>query len=119
MISGWLLKVVIGIAVIAAAVLELGSPLIARAQVDDAAHNIADEVAFRLNARNSQEELDTACREEGEKESVEVLTCTVDSQGRVQVTARKEARSFLLKGWSVTEDWYHPEASATADGPGR
>jgi hypothetical protein len=118
-ISSWLLKVVIGIALVAAAVLELGSPLIARAQVDDAAHNIADEVAFRLDARNTQEELDDACREESEKESVEVITCTVDGEGRVQVTARKEARSFLLGKWSVTEDWYHPEASASADGPER
>ena len=117
MISSWLVKVVVGIALIGFAVLELGSPLVARAQADDAAHNIADEVAFRLSSRPTSQEIEAACKEESAKESVRVLSCGADEHGNVQVTVRKEARSVLLKNWSVTEDWYHPEASATADGP--
>jgi hypothetical protein len=118
LISSWLVKIVLGIALIGAAVLELGSPLIAKAQADDAAHNIADEVAFRLTAHNTKAELDDACKTESAKESVEVLQCTVDSKGDVVVRVRKDARSLVLKRWSATEDWYHPEVTATANGPG-
>lgn len=119
MISSWLAKVVLGIVLLGVAVLELGSPLVAKAQADDAAHNIADEVAFHVSSGgvSTQERLDTTCREEGEKEPVELLSCTLDGNGDVRVKVRKEAWSLVLANWSVTEGWYRPEASATAGGP--
>ena len=119
MISSWLVKVVLGIVLIGAVLLEAGSPLIAKAQADDVAHNIADEVAFQLNEHNTRETLEKACKTETEKESsVEVLECDVDrGTGEVVVRVRKEARSLILKKWSATEDWYRPEATARADGP--
>lgn len=117
MISSWLLKVIVGIVLIGAAVLELGSPLIARAQVDDAAHNVADEVAFQLRTFRDDPALQEACRVQADRESVELVACRVVDRTKVEVTVRKEAWSFLLKNWSVTEDWYHPEATAVADGP--
>ena len=117
MISSWLVKVVLGIAVIGFAVLELGSPLIARAQADDAAHNIADGVGFELSegGQVTQERVDATCGEEGAKESVELLSCEVDQNGHVQVRVQKEAWSLLLEKWSVTEDWYRPTARATSE----
>ena len=117
MISSWLVKVVLGIALLGFAVLELGSPLIARAQSDDAAHNIADGVAFELTEGGAptQQRLDDACRAEGAKEDVELLSCTIDSSGHVQVRVRKEAWSLLLDKWSVTEDWYRPTSRAASE----
>lgn len=117
MISSWLVKVVLGIALIGVAVIELGSPLIARAQADDAAHNIANSVAFQLSESGSasQERLDASCSEQSAKESVELVSCEVNGDGHVEVRVRKEARSLLLGSWSVTEDWYRPTATAVSE----
>ena len=117
MISSWLVKVVLGIALIGFAVLELGSPLIARAQADDAAHNIADGVAFELSEGGpvTQERVEATCAEEGAKESVELLSCVINGDTHVEVRVRKEAWSLLLENWSVTEDWYRPTARATSE----
>lgn len=115
MISGWLVKVMGGILVLGFLVIELGSPLIARAQADDAAHEVADQTAIRLRDSFTQETLDTTCRAEAEDESVELVEpCKVDAQGQVAVTVTKKARTVLLGKIDALADWYRPQASATA-----
>ena len=116
MIGGWLVKVIVGIALLGFAVVELGSPFVARAQADDAAHEVANEASFRLRDNFTQETLDAACAEEAAEHSVTVSACTFDTaSNEVRVTVTKEARSFLLIKWDVTKDWYTVEASAEAE----
>lgn len=112
MISGWLMKVVLGIALVGAIVIEVGSPLVAKAQADDAATQIADETSFRLRDNFTQAQLEASCAEEGDKHDVSIVTCDFDqSTNEVVIRVRKEARSLVLKNWSATEDWYHPEVT--------
>ena len=113
MIGSWLIKVIVGIAVAGFLVMELGSPLIIRAQVDDAAHEIATEVAFRLRDSFTQETLDRACAEEAEKKEV-AADCTVDADRNVVVTATKKANSLLFHKIGPLKDWYEVEITATA-----
>jgi hypothetical protein len=114
-ISSWLLKVVLGIAFAGLLALELGSPLVAKAQADSAAHDVADEVAFRLPNLRTEPEFQQACKEEAEKRSVKLLKCTVDPSTRnVTATIQKEALSIVLKNVSVTKDWYFAKVTATA-----
>ena len=116
MIGGWLVKVIVGIALLGFAVVELGSPLVARAQADDAAHEVANEASFRLRDNFTDPTLQAACQEEAAKHSVEIAVCTFDREtDQVQVTVTKEARSFLLAKFDATKDWYTVEASAEAD----
>ena len=115
MIGGWLVKVLVGIAVLGFAAIELGSPLVARAQADDAAHEVADEASFRLRDQDTQATLDAACEEEAEEQSVEIVQCTINEKNEVLVEVRKAARSFLLDRFEVTKDWYDVTASATAE----
>ncbi|HEX7166511.1 MAG TPA: hypothetical protein VF230_05985 [Acidimicrobiales bacterium] len=117
MVSSWLLKVVLGIVLAGGIVIELGSPLVAKAQADDAANQIADETAFRLNKSFTKQILEDTCKAEGERHRVDILTCKiVDGDPRlVEVRVRKEARSLVLKNWSATEDWYRPEVTATTE----
>jgi hypothetical protein len=114
-IGGWLLKVVVGIAVLGFAVVELGSPFVARAQADDAAHEVANEASFRLRDNFTQETLDDACKTEAAKHSVTIVACdyTTDTD-TVHVTVTKHARSFLLDKFGATKDWYEVDASAEA-----
>ena len=112
MISGWLIKVVLGIALVGAIVIEVGSPLVAKAQAEDAATQIADETSFRLRDNFTQAQLEQSCDEEGEKHDVTIVTCDFDQgTNEVVIRVRKEARSLVLKNWSATEDWYQPEVT--------
>lgn len=114
MIGGWLVKVLVGIAAIGFLIVEIGSPLVARAQADDAAHEVANEAAFRLRDTNTQQALDDACASEAAKQDVEVVRCEVNQERAVVVTVTKEARSFLLARFEPFEKWYTAEATATA-----
>ena len=112
MISGWLIKVVLGIALVGAIVIEVGSPLVAKAQADDAATQIADDTSFRLRDNFTQAQLEQSCDTEAEKHDVTIVTCDFDqSTQEVVIRVRKEARSLVLKNWSATEDWYLPEVT--------
>lgn len=116
MVSSWLLKVVLGIVLAGGIVIELGSPLVAKAQADDAANQIADETAFRLNKTFTVRILEDTCKAEGERHRVDILKCVITEDDKaVEVRVRKEARSLVLKNWSATEDWYHPEVTATSE----
>ena len=115
MISGWLIKVLVGIALVGFLVVELGSPLIARAQADDAAHEVANEVAFELrNGPFTQATMDNACKVEAPKHEVTAVCSYDNSRNLVQVKVHKQARSFLFKKIGAMKDWYDVTASATA-----
>ena len=115
MIAGWLVKVIVGIALLGFAVVEGGSPLVARAQADDAAHEVANEASFRLRDNFTQQSLDDACAQEAAEHDVELVACTFDTPtDEVRVTVLKHARSFLLDKFDATKDWYEVEASAEA-----
>ena len=115
MIGGWLVKVIVGIAMLGFAVVELGSPFVARAQADDAAHEVANEASFRLRDNFTQQSLDEACASEAADQDVELVACTFDTPtDEVKVTVLKHARSFLLDKFEQTKDWYAVEASAEA-----
>jgi hypothetical protein len=115
-IGGWLIKVIVGIAVVGFAVVELGSPLVARAQADDAAHEVANEASFRIRDDFTNDAMKEACTTEAAKHDVTVTVCDFDAQTQeVVVTVTKHARSFLLDKFDVTKDWYDVEASARAE----
>jgi hypothetical protein len=115
-IGGWLVKVIVGIALLGFAVVELGSPFVARAQADDAAHEIANEASFQLGKNFSEETLQSSCTMEADKHDVSITTCTYDQPtNMVHVTVTKEARSFLLAKFDATKDWYIVDASAEAE----
>ena len=116
MIGGWLVKVIVGIAVIGFAAVELGSPFVAKAQADDAAHEVANEASFRLRDDFTQQTLDDACELEAEEHDVVLKSCTYDTQAQeVVVTVTKHARSFLLDRFDATKDWYDVDATARAE----
>ena len=115
MVGGWLIKVIVGIALLGFVVVELGSPFVARAQADDAAHEVANEASFRLRDNFTQQSLDDACASESADQNVTIVACTFDTPtDEVRVTVSKHARSFLLDKFDATKDWYDVEASAEA-----
>lgn len=119
MISGWLIKIVITIAVIGLVAVEGGSPLITRAQVDGAAHNMADDATAEYFQSKSEEEAREVADEIAADEEVFIEEFAIDEAGVVTVKVFKEARSVLLKKWSTTKSWYEIRVTATGETPER
>lgn len=117
MITGWLVKIVLGFALVGLAIVEAGSPLVTRAQIDGVAHDAAD-----AGARALQETRDygRACQVAQEVASrndtyIGVGECKVD-QSEVTVTVHRNAWSLVMKNWSKTKSWYEVNVTASSRG---
>ena len=114
MITGWLLKIVVGIAVVGFLLVELGSPLVTRGQLDGIAHDAADNAALHLLDHPDEVEqakqiaIDLATGKEA------ALTLFDAGPQLVTVTVQRDARSLLLKKLKQLESWYDVEVTATA-----
>lgn len=114
MVSSWLIKVVLGIALVGFAVIELGSPLVAKAQADDAAHAVADAGAAALLNHRTPEAMQQECAAVADENAVQLVSCDVDTEGHVVAAVIKTAKSFLLHKFEPTKSWYEVRASATS-----
>jgi len=115
LITGWLVKIILAIALVGFLAVELGSPLVMQAQLDGVAHDAADAAGLELrssfNADSAKAEAERVARENSAKlESFELVDETT-----VRVTVRKGARSFLLKKWDRTKSWYDVKKTATSE----
>ncbi|HUR18457.1 MAG TPA: hypothetical protein VMZ51_05900 [Acidimicrobiales bacterium] len=115
MITGWLVKIVVSFLLVAFLAVELGSPLVTRAQLDDLAHDAADSASLEL--------LNTADVERAKGVAVKILTdksatleeFAVDTEGRIKLTTEREARSVLLKKWDRIKSWYLIRVKVTSE----
>jgi Flp pilus assembly protein TadG len=117
MISGWLLKVLLMMAVFGFLVVEVGSPFISRAQLDGTAHEAADEARNALDTKVDAGTAEGVAREQAAQDGATLTFFEIEPDGRVKVTVRKEAFSLFLHRISATKDLYEPQASATSQAP--
>ena len=115
MVTGWLLKVVATIAVIGFLIVELGSPLLARGQLDDKAHLAANEAMLALkDGRSAEIAKAKAVEVAGDKLTFFEITGPAGAQS-VSVVLEDDAKSYLLRKYIKKLDgWYHIKADATA-----
>ena len=116
MITGWLVKLVVTIALVGFLAVEVATPVIVRFQMDGLAHDAADEAARVLLDRNDPEAAQAEAVATGTKSGATVEKFEVVEENRARVTLRKEARSYLLKKWSRLESWYDVRVTATSEG---
>jgi hypothetical protein len=109
----WLLKVILGIALLGFVVVEVGSPVVTRLQLDGAAHDVADEATHELAQAGNAAAAETRAREVATEEHATLTGFTVDEQGFAHVIVFRRARSVLLKKWSRTRPWYEVKVAAT------
>jgi hypothetical protein len=112
-ITGWLFKLVLSFVIVGLAVVELGSPLVTRAQIDSVAHDAADSAALELLDHRDLERAKAVAQEIADDEDVFLERFSVDQNG-VQVTVARKAWSVVLKNWGKTKSWYDVRVTATA-----
>lgn len=113
MITGWLVKIVLGFVLTGFILVEAGSPLVTRAQLDDVAHDAADNAALDLLDKNDPKRARTIAEGIVVEKDAFLKSFSVDQAG-VHVTVERPARSLLLKKVKQLESWYDVEVSATA-----
>lgn len=113
MIVGWLVKIVLGFALTGLMIVELGSPLVTRGQIDGVAHDAADSAALALLDHNDLERARAVAQEIADDKNVTLESFTVDNRG-LRVTVVRQAWSLVLKKWDRTDSWYDVRVTATA-----
>jgi Flp pilus assembly protein TadG len=105
---------VLGIAIVGFLIIEIGSPLLKKAELDDTAHQAADRAALELfdsrNAERAQEIAEQVALDKG----VTLEEFSIDQQGDVHVKVADDARSFLFGKIDATKKFYEIDAEASA-----
>ena len=116
MIAGWLIKIVVVIALLGVAAVELGSPLWTRAQLDGTAHDAADEAARAFEDSGETTDAKSAAEARAKQDDAVVTEYSgPDTQGRIHVTVYREAKSYVLHNFGPTQDWYDVSVKASSD----
>ena len=114
MISRWLLKLVIGIAVAGFVLFELGSPLVTKAILDGNAHDAANDAAHEYFQNHDADRARAVAQQDADGDHAKLDDFRIDDQGTVHVTLSKQARSYLLHNFGPTKDWYAVQVNASA-----
>jgi hypothetical protein len=113
-ISRWLLKLILGIAVVGLVLFEVGSPYVTKAILDGNAHDAADDAAHEYFQNHDVDRAHAVAQQDADGDHAELTTFNIDDQGTVHVTLSKQAKSYVLHNFGPTKDWYNVSVSATA-----
>ncbi len=114
MISRWLLKIIIGIAVVGFLLFEFGSPLVTAAILDGQTHDTADAAAHEYFQNHDADRARAVAQQDADGDHAKLDDFRIDEQGTVHVTLSKQAKSYVLHNFGPTKDWYDVRTSATA-----
>jgi hypothetical protein len=114
MIVKGLVKIVAAIAIAGFALIELGSPLWTKAQLDSTAHNAASDAAYAFGRTNDRQQAYQAALDDTNGDGAKLDEFFVDDAGVVHVTVSKRAKSYLLHNFKKTRGWYEVRLRATA-----
>ena len=114
MISRWLLKIIIGVAVVGFLLFEFGSPLVTTVILDGQTHDTANDAAHEYFANHDVDKARAVAQMDADDDHAKLAVFTIDDKGTVHVTLSKQARSYLLHNFGPTKDWYNVQTTATA-----
>ena len=114
MISRWLLKIIIGVAVVGFILFELGSPLIATAILDGQTHDAANDAAHEYFQGHDVVRAQAVAQADADGDHAKLEAFSIDEQGTVHVTLSKQAKSYVLHNFGPTKNWYTVRKSASA-----
>jgi Flp pilus assembly protein TadG len=104
------------VVVLGAAAFELGSPYWARHEASQAARAAASAGARSLATTRDTKAAEATAARVASADGAVLEGFTQRPNGTVEVTVSKEAKSYLLRRFSATRDWYEIKESASATG---
>jgi len=113
-ISSWLVKIVVAIAIVGFLIIEVGSPLVVRVGLDSDAHTAADEAAKELTLTRDSAKARAVAESDAESAHARLESFDIDGQGIVRVTLSKQAKSYVLHNFEQTRSWYDVRVNASA-----
>ncbi len=119
MVGAWILKILAGIALAGFLVVEAGSPVVVRLQLDDVAHDAARAGATVAQQGGSLEQARDAAVAVASTHEARVDTFTVHSDRSVSLTLAKRAPALALDRIGPIAGWWRVEVDATGVGAGR
>ena len=114
MISGWLIKLVVGIALAGFVLFELGSPVVTKTILDGQAHDAASDAAKDYFSGRDVGKAQAVAQHDADGDGAKLSAFSVDDQGTVHVTLSKQAKSYVLHNFGPTKHWYDVSVSASA-----
>jgi len=105
-ITGWLLKLVVSLAVVGVCAFEAGAIIVARVTVDSVASDAAGEAAAVYARTSSLEEARSAALDYVHTHGGSLTGFTISTDGRsVYVTVEKRAKTLFLHRIGFSKSW--------------
>ena len=105
-VIGWLLKLVISIAIAGLVAFEGGAIVVAKVQADGTANDVANEAATVYARGANADAAEKAALAEANHAGVKLTAFSVASDGRsISVTVQKKARTLFLHRIESTRSW--------------
>lgn len=105
-ILGWLVKLVLSLAIVGVVAFEAGAVVVARVGADGAANDAANEAAFVYARGADAEAAQEAAAEEASRNDARLVDFSVDGEGAaVVVTIAKKAKTLFLHRIGTTRSW--------------
>ena len=105
-VIGWLMKLVISLAIVGLVAFEGGAILVAKVQADGIANDVASEAAIVYARGADADAAEKAARAEAEHAGVEFVAFAVVNDGRsISVTVLKKAKTLFLQRIDSTKSW--------------
>ena len=105
-VIGWLLKLVISLAIVGLVAFEGGAILVAKVQADGVANDVATEAAIAYAQGSDFDAAERAAEAEATHAGVELVSLDVASDGRsISVTILKKAKTLILQRIDSTKSW--------------
>ena len=115
MISGWVVKLVVSLVVVALALFEAGSPLITRVQLDGVAAEAARQANREFDKSGSKKAAEEAARAEAEESGAALTNFNVDKNSAA-VTISRVAPSVVFGKWDKTKSYYNVSVNGVSEG---
>jgi hypothetical protein len=113
-ISRWLLKLIIGIALAGFILFEVGSPVVTRLILDGQTHDAATDAAKDYFSGHDVGKAQAVAQQDADTDGATLADFHVDGDGTVHVTLSKKAKSYVLHNFGPTKHWYDVSVSASA-----
>ena len=105
-VIGWLVKLVVSLAIVGLVAFEGGAIVVARVQADGTANDVANEAAIVYARGANADAAEKAARAEAERAGVTFISFSVVDDGRaVAVTVEKKAKTLILHRIGSTRSW--------------